>query len=48
LRAVDLFQQFLAKLGQPPVHPVRFDVLEPDPIDTGRSGIGFRLTVGPL
>jgi len=48
LRMIDLLHQVLAKLGQPPVLPVRLDVLEPYPIDTSRTGIRFRLPVGSM
>lgn len=48
MRSVSLLHQFLSELGQPPLHSVRFDVLEPDPIHTSRAGIGFRLPVGSL
>jgi len=48
LRSVSLFHQFLSELGQPPLHSVLFDILEPDPIDAGRTCVGFRLPVGPL
>ena len=45
LWTVGLVHQFLPKLGQPTIYPVRLDVIEPDTIDASSAGIGFRLPI---